>query len=104
MLFNSLNIDNVVLKWYYLLENDFQCEVLIMSIYDLKPGQTGFVSNIIGDDKLAKRLLALGAIEGTEIRVKNAAPLGDPIIINFRGFDLAIRKRDAKNIVIKNAI
>jgi ferrous iron transport protein A len=75
-----------------------------MSIYDLKPGQKAFVSNIVGDEKLAKRLLALGAIEGTEIHVKAAAPLGDPIIINFRGFDLAIRKKDARNIVVKNVI
>ncbi|MCM8711669.1 ferrous iron transport protein A [Clostridium sp. SYSU_GA19001] len=73
-----------------------------MSIYDLKPGQCAYVSDIIGDQKLAKRLLALGAIEGTEIKVKNTAPLGDPIIINFRGFDLAIRKKDAKNIVVNN--
>jgi ferrous iron transport protein A len=72
-----------------------------MSIYDLKPGQKAFVCNIIGDEKLAKRLLALGAIEGTEVSVKATAPLGDPIIINFRGFDLAIRKKDAKNIVVR---
>jgi ferrous iron transport protein A len=73
-----------------------------MSIYDLRPGQKAFVSNIVGDEKLAKRLLALGAIEGTEISIKTAAPLGDPIIINFRGFDLAIRKKDARNIVVRN--
>ncbi|MFL0247861.1 MULTISPECIES: FeoA family protein [Clostridium] len=71
-----------------------------MSIYDLRPGEKAYVSNIIGDEKLAKRLLALGAIEGTEVLVKAAAPLGDPILINFRGFDLAIRKKDARNIVI----
>lgn len=75
-----------------------------MSIYDLKPGQIGYISNVSGNYKLAKRLLALGAIEGTEIKVKKAAPLGDPIIVNFRGFDLAIRKKDAKNIIIKNII
>jgi ferrous iron transport protein A len=73
-----------------------------MSIYDLRPGQKAYVSNIIGDEKLAKRLLALGAIEGTEILVKATAPLGDPILINFRGFDLAIRKRDAQSIVVNN--
>lgn len=73
-----------------------------MSIYDLKPGERAFVSNITGDEKLAKRLLALGAIEGTEVLVKATAPLGDPMLINFRGFDLAIRKKDAKNIVITN--
>jgi ferrous iron transport protein A len=74
----------------------------MMSIYDLRIGEKAFVSNIIGDEKLAKRLLALGAIEGTEVSVKAAAPLGDPIIINFRGFDLAIRKKDAKNIVVND--
>lgn len=73
-----------------------------MSIYDLKPGQKAYVHNIVGDEKLAKRLLALGAIEGTEILVKNTAPLGDPIIINLRGFDLAIRKKDARNIHVNN--
>lgn len=72
-----------------------------MSIYDLKPGDKGFVHSVIGDEKLAKRLLALGCTEGTEIAVKTAAPLGDPIIINLRGFNLAIRKKDAKNIRIK---
>jgi ferrous iron transport protein A len=72
-----------------------------MSIYDLRPGQRAFVHKIVGDEKLAKRLLALGAIEGTEVSVKAAAPLGDPIIINFRGFDLAIRKKDARNIVVR---
>jgi ferrous iron transport protein A len=89
--------------WYHLLENDFQCGVIIMSIYDLRPGQRAFVSSIVGDEKLAKRLLALGAIEGTEVSVKTAAPLGDPIIINFRGFDLAIRKKDARNIVVRSS-
>ncbi|MDP4143026.1 MAG: ferrous iron transport protein A [Bacillota bacterium] len=74
-----------------------------MCLFDLRPGQRGLVKNIIGDEKLAKRLSALGCIEGTEILVKNTAPLGDPIIIKLRGFDLAIRKKDAKNIYLKEA-
>jgi ferrous iron transport protein A len=72
-----------------------------MSIVDLRQGQDGFIKNIIGDEKLSKRLLALGCIEGTRVTLKNKAPLGDPIIINVRGFDLAIRKKDAANIKIK---
>lgn len=72
-----------------------------MSICDLKLGQTGTIKTITGDTKLAKRLSALGCIEGTEIELKRVAPLGDPIIINLRGFDLAIRKKDAKNIFLK---
>ncbi|WP_051541702.1 FeoA family protein [Clostridium lundense] len=72
-----------------------------MSIYDLKLGEKAYVKDICGDEKLAKRLLALGCIKGTEVSVKKVAPFGDPIIINLRGFDLAIRKNDAKNIFIE---
>ncbi|OFI05293.1 ferrous iron transport protein A [Clostridium acetireducens DSM 10703] len=72
-----------------------------MSIYDLKPGEKAYINNIVGNEKLAKRLLALGCIEGTEVSLKTTAPLGDPLIINLRGFNLAIRKNDAKNILIK---
>jgi len=74
-----------------------------VSIYDLKPGDKALIDSVCGDDKFAKRLLALGFIEGTEVKVMATAPLGDPIIINLRGFNLAIRKNDAKNIYIKNA-
>lgn len=74
-----------------------------MSLYDLKPGQHGYIHSIKGDAKLAKRLLALGCIEGTPVKVKLFAPLGDPIVINLRGFDLAIRKKDARNILLKEA-
>lgn len=75
---------------------------MIMSIYDLKLGQSGKIDKVSGNKKLAKRLLALGCTEGTEILLKRIAPLGDPLIVNFRGFDLAIRKNDAKNIFIKD--
>ena len=74
-----------------------------MSIYDMKPGDKALIKSIYGDEKFAKRLLALGCIEGTEVTLKATAPLGDPIIINLRGFNLAIRKNDAKNIRITQA-
>lgn len=72
-----------------------------MCICDLMPGQKAYINDINGNEKLIKRLQALGCIEGTEICLKAKAPLGDPLIINLRGFDLAIRKKDAKNIYIK---
>jgi ferrous iron transport protein A len=72
-----------------------------MCICDLKPGQIGTVDKVLGNKDLAKRLLSLGCIEGTEIKLKRIAPLGDPIILNLRGFDIAIRKKDAKNIFLK---
>ncbi|MBP3930879.1 MAG: ferrous iron transport protein A [Peptostreptococcaceae bacterium] len=72
-----------------------------MTVYDLEVGQKGIIKNIFGNEKLTKRLLALGCIDNTEIEVRKIAPLGDPIVIRFRGFDLAIRKKDAKNIKLK---
>ena len=72
-----------------------------MTVSDLKIGQKGIIANIYGNEKLVKRLLALGCITNTEIKIKKIAPLGDPIIVRFRGFDLALRKSDAKNILLK---
>lgn len=71
-----------------------------MTIYNLKVGQTGVVRDVSGDEALAKRLLALGCVKGTEVKIKMKAPLGDPLLISFRGFDLAIRKKDARNIYL----
>ena len=73
-----------------------------ITLYDLKVGEAGLIKNITGDSKLSKRLLALGCIEGTKITLKGIAPLGDPLKINLRGFNLAIRKKDAKNIFLIN--
>ncbi|MDR0880339.1 MAG: ferrous iron transport protein A [Clostridioides sp.] len=72
-----------------------------MTVSDLRVGQKGIINNVIGNEKLAKRLLALGCINNTEVEVRKVAPLGDPIVIRFRGFDLAIRKVDAKNISLQ---
>lgn len=72
-----------------------------MSICDLKIGDHAVVSNIKGNEKLMKRLLSLGCIEGTSVKLKRKAPFGDPLIITFRGFDIALRKNDAKHIFIQ---
>lgn len=74
----------------------------MMTVYDLKVGEKGTIHNINGNEKLAKRLLALGCINNTEIEIKKIAPLGDPIVINFRGLNLALRKSDAKSIYLKD--
>lgn len=72
-----------------------------MSVCDLFPGQKAFIQEIHGDLRLAKRLLAVGCTEGAEISLKSVAPLGDPIILTVRGFNLALRKKDARHIQVK---
>lgn len=69
-----------------------------MSINNLKIGDIGIIDYIAGNDKLTKRLLSLGCTKGTSIKLKRKAPLGDPIILTVRGFDIALRKKDAKYI------
>ncbi len=85
---------------YEKFDNDFQLEVILMCICDLKLGEKAKIYEINGNNKLTKRLYALGLIQGTEIELKRVAPLGDPLVVNLRGFDLAIRKKDAKNIIL----
>lgn len=84
-------------------QNIIYMEAVRMSLYDLNLNGKGKVKNILGDERLAKRLSALGFTEGTEIKVKNFAPFGDPILVSVRGYDVAIRKNDAKNIFLREA-
>ncbi len=67
----------------------------------LNKGQMGTVLKIDGNLKLKKRLNALGCLEGTQVTILNKAPLGDPLVIGFRGFSLAIRKTDACKISVE---
>jgi ferrous iron transport protein A len=61
----------------------------------------GRIVNINIDNVLRKKLTDMGLVSGTEFRVDGRAPLGDPIKINLRGYNLAIRKSDAKNIMVE---
>lgn len=72
-----------------------------MCVNDLKLGEKAFVQNVSGDEKLVKRLSALGCTEGCQIEVVNRAPLGDPIVLSLRGSKMAIRRKDAGNILVE---
>ena len=61
----------------------------------LKKGQKGKVIHIHTEDKaLRRRLLDMGITEGVLVKIKKIAPLGDPIDIELRGYELCLRKRD----------
>lgn len=59
------------------------------------------VSLNIKDVELKRRLLDMGITKGTEILIRRIAPLGDPIDIELRGYELAIRKKDMANIEVE---
>ena len=62
----------------------------------VKAGQSVTVRKIRGTGPVKKRLMDMGITQGTEITVVKLAPLGDPIEMKLRGYDLSIRKADAE--------
>lgn len=61
----------------------------------------GRIININMDSLMRRKLTDMGLVRGTEFKVDGQAPLGDPIKITLRGYNLTIRKRDAKNILVE---
>ncbi|HEY8423671.1 MAG TPA: ferrous iron transport protein A [Clostridia bacterium] len=72
-----------------------------MTLEQLKVGQSCKVTHITAQGMLKRKLLEMGITPGTQITLRRVAPLGDPIQINIRGFELSIRKSDAKNIAVE---
>jgi Fe2+ transport system protein A len=72
-----------------------------MTLRDLKPGQEGTVDSIGVSGPLKRRIMDMGVTPGTIIKVIKIAPLGDPIEINIRGYELSLRKDEAAQIVMK---
>ena len=64
-------------------------------------GETLRIAKILGDGPTKRRIMDMGITKGTEILVRKVAPLGDPIQINLRGYELTIRKHDAENIMVE---
>lgn len=72
-----------------------------MTIDDLKIGQSGVISQVGGEGALRLRFLDMGLIPGTAVLLQKAAPMGDPIQIQVRGYELTIRREDARKITLK---
>lgn len=72
-----------------------------MTLDQLKIGHTAKIVAVGGQGALRRRLLDMGLTPKTNIMVRKVAPMGDPIEINLRGYELTLRKDDAKNIVVE---
>lgn len=70
------------------------------TLKNLKPGQSGSVVSIGSKGPIKRRLMDMGVTPGAEIKVVKVAPLGDPIEINIRGYELSLRKLEAEQIII----
>lgn len=72
-----------------------------MTIDDLEIGQCGTITVVGGEGALRLRFLDMGLIPGTQVQLQKIAPLGDPVQIRVRGYELTIRREDAKQITLK---
>ena len=74
-----------------------------MRLSEMKVGTSARIKTVKGEGVLRKRLLDLGLTPGTIVMVRRTAPMGDPIEIRVRGYELTLRKADAKLIEVEKA-
>ncbi len=72
-----------------------------MTLDQLPVGETAEISAVGGEGALRLRLLDMGLIPRTKVTVQKIAPMGDPMEIRVRGYELTLRREDAKMIVLK---
>ncbi len=71
------------------------------TLKELLPGEKSIITKVLGDKGAVKRrLMDMGVTRGAEVLVRKVAPLGDPIEVNIRGYELTLRKSEAENIIV----
>ena len=71
------------------------------TLKDVKVGQNATVVKLHGEGAVKRRLMDMGITRGVEIHVRKVAPLGDPMELNVRGYELSVRKADAEMIEVQ---
>ncbi|MCM1321905.1 MAG: ferrous iron transport protein A [Bacteroides sp.] len=72
-----------------------------MTLRDVKTEQTAVVEKLLGSGAVKRRIMDMGITKGVEVYVRKVAPLGDPIEITIRGYELSLRKADAELIQVR---
>ena len=70
------------------------------TLKDAKIGQSVVVLKLHGEGAVRRRIMDMGSTKNVEVFIRKAAPLGDPIEVNVRGYELSLRKADAEMIEI----
>ncbi|MCK4702531.1 ferrous iron transport protein A [Candidatus Bathyarchaeota archaeon] len=68
---------------------------------ELEPGDKGVVVKIGGNSSTRRRIMDMGVVRGTKVLLVRRAPLGDPIELEIRDYNLSLRKREADNIYVE---
>ncbi len=71
------------------------------TLRDVKPGESATVQKLNGTGAVKRRIMDMGITKGVRISVRKVAPLGDPVEITVRGYELSLRKSDAALIAVE---
>ena len=71
------------------------------TLKNVRVGQTATVMKLHGEGPVRRRIMDMGITKGVEVYVRKLAPLGDPVEVNVRGYELSIRKADAEMIEVE---
>lgn len=71
------------------------------TLKECRPSETVVVKRITGTGPVKRRIMDMGITKGTEIYIRKVAPLGDPIELNIRGYELSVRKQDAQMVEVE---
>lgn len=75
--------------------------MMVKRLNELSIGETGLIINVEGEGRIRRRLFDMGITPGAEAYLRKKAPLGDPIEINIRGYELTLRKIEAANVIVE---
>jgi ferrous iron transport protein A len=73
----------------------------LKTLRDVKPGESATVQKLNGTGAVKRRIMDMGITKGVRISVRKVAPLGDPVEITVRGYELSLRKSDAALIAVE---
>lgn len=97
---SRIALDQGIIEALVLVEKPMNDETISLS--DLAVGTTGIVTEIWAIGELRRRLMDMGITKNTQVYLKKVAPLGDPIEITLRGYELTLRKSEAQMIGVRS--
>lgn len=71
------------------------------TLKDARVGETVKVVKLTGEGAVRRRIMDMGITKGVEVHIRKVAPLGDPVEVNVRGYELSLRKADAEMIEVE---
>ena len=74
---------------------------MLKRLDEFKLGETGLIKKVEGEGRLRRRLFDMGVTPGAKVYLRKKAPLGDPLEVTIRGYELTLRKSEAQSVLLE---